>query len=427
MAYEKAKKVTKRVVESKKTIQKSFSVWKSIYALPAKFLDVTSKGFDLIREKINNNKLQKQYVPYLNPYIAGNPIDPSLNYRMFFGRSDIVKLVYNEIKEPSQKPSLLLYGRRRMGKTSALLNLGRLMRDFSIVDIYMSAQDIAYRTDSDLAFNLTKLVLAKLKGALFMERLFTDERRFVEKDNYATKPILMLSDFISECNNVLEKNNLYCLFMFDEYELLGEAISKDFFLQIRDTMQHKSRFVFLFAGSHMPNEVKNNNWMEVFMNVKILRISFLDRRDSYKLLTEPVPNLRYKNSSIIEEVLDVTGCQPLMLQSMASEIVIHLNILEKIYVDEAVVDFAIEKTLDAWGYNFFMHLWENDCDLRVDKELLRKIALSDSLTKPADVEIYAKSLKKLIERDLLKMEDGYVKLTMPIVKRWMQRENPEVH
>lgn len=405
-----------------------FSIPYYIVIAPIVFLaNLITKGMSQIIEKYQTEKVEETYAPLSNPYIAGNPIDPVSNQRMFFGRSDIVKLVYNEIKEPAQKPSLLLYGRRRMGKTSALLNLGRLMRDFSIVDIYISAQDIAYRTDLDLAFNLAQLVLTKLKGALFVEKLFGGEDRFIRKDNYVGKPILMLSDFLAECNKVLEINNLYCLFMFDEYELLGESISRDFFLQIRDTMQHKPRFVFLFAGSHMPNEVKNGNWMEVFMNVKVLRISFLNRQDSYKLLTEPVPNLKYANQNVINQILDITGCQPLMLQSMATEIVIQLNISGKRIVDEKVVNHAVEKTLDSWGFNFFTHLWENDCNLRVDKELLKKIALNNSHTKISSVENYTISLKKLVERDLLKVQDGYVKLTMPILKRWIQRESPEIH
>lgn len=421
---EKREKIAEGKAEKRK--DEKVSIWEYILVPFAGIASFIYTGIESFTEKRKSNALQEKFSPYPNPYIAGNPIDPISNRSMFFGRSDIVQMISREIKEPSQKPSLLLYGRRRMGKTSALLNLGRFIRDFNIIHIFISAQDIKYRTDSELTFNLIKQVIEKLREAAFVEKLFDNQAYYMSEKNYKENPIHVLSSFFQDCHAFLEKNNYYCLFMFDEYELLGETISRNFFLQIRDTMQHKPRFVFLFAGSHMPNEVRNSNWVEVFMNVKVLPISFLDRKDSYKLLTEPVPNLKYANQKLVNQILDVTGCQPLLMQAMATEIINRLNIIERDTVDENVVNYAIEKTLDAWGFNFFTHLWENDCDTRVDKELLKKIALNNSSTKKSAIGNYASSLKKLKERELLKEDGEYVKLTMPIIKRWIQRENPTV-
>lgn len=363
------------------------------------------------------------FIPFSNPYIAGLPIDPISNPQMFFGRSDIVDMVSKEIKEPKQKPPLLLYGRRRMGKTSALLNLGRLVRDFFIVDIFIDSQDIKYRTDIDLTFNLIEQIMTKLKGELSIAKLFANEEKYQDKLNYQNNPIGMLSDFFSDCSNLLEKNNLYCLLMFDEYELLGNAISKDFFHQIRSTMQHKRRFVFLFTGTHLPNELSTTNWKEVFMNVKTLHISFLDRQDGYELLTKPVQNLRYSSEKIIEQILDVTGCQPLMLQAMGAEIINQLNIEEKRFVDKSIFKSALKKVVDAWGSNFFDHIWNSECDTKDDKELLRKVAKANGRIKASYVKEHDISLQKLMKRDLLDVENGYVKLTIPLIKIWLEEEN----
>lgn len=418
------KKKREDTYDSRKENLEKISVWDYILAPFIAGAAILYKGVEAFNQK---RIPPEKFTQIPMPYTAGNPIDPSINRHMFFGRSDIVKMITREIKEPSQKPSLLLYGRRRMGKTSALLNLGRFIRDFNIIHIFISAQDIKYRTDKDLIFNLIKQVVEKLKEAAFVERLFENQDHYLSENIYKENPVHVLSSFFQDCHAFLEENNYYCLFMFDEYELLGASISRDFFLQIRDTMQHKPRFVFLFAGSHMPNEVKNSNWIEVFMNVKVLPISFLDRKDSYKLLTDPVPSLKYTSQNLVNRILDITGCQPLLLQSMATEIITRLNSTESYIVDENVVNHAVEKTLDAWGFNFFSHLWENDCDSREDRELLRKVALKNSSIKKSSLLNYNSSLKKLKERDLLKIEGEYVKLTMPILARWIERENPEIH
>lgn len=366
---------------------------------------------------------KESFVPFSNPYIAGLPINPVSNPQMFFGRSDIVEMVSREIKEPKQKPPLLLYGRRRMGKTSALLNLGRLVRGYFIIDIFIDAQDIKYRTDSGLTFNLIQQITTKLKGELSVEKLFANEDKYQDKLNYQSNPIGMLSDFFSDCHNLLEKNNLYCLLMFDEYELLGSAISKDFFHQIRSTMQHKRRFVFLFTGTRLPNELPASNWKEVFMNVKTLHISFLDRQDGYELLIKPVENLKYSSEGIIEQILDITGCQPLMLQAMGAEIINLLNIEEKSIVDKLVFKSALEKVVDSWGSNFFDHIWNSECEFEDDKELLAKAARANGKLRASSVKDYDKSLQKLMKRDLLKIENGYVKLTIPLIKIWLEGEN----
>ena len=78
---------------------------------------------------------------FRNPYVTGNPIQPT-NSRVFWGRLDIAESIIREIRDSHQKPSFLLYGRRRMGKTSALLNLRRLIRGIKIIDFIGNSDKI---------------------------------------------------------------------------------------------------------------------------------------------------------------------------------------------------------------------------------------------------------------------------------------------
>ncbi len=211
--------------------------------------------------------------------------------------------------------------------------------------------------------------------------------------------------------------------MFDEYELLGETISKDFFLQLRETMQHKPRFVFLFSGARMPSDLSATNWKEVFMNVKKLPISFLERQDGYMLLTEPVQTLKYSNGKIIDQILDITGCQPLLLQAMGAEIITQLNISKRRIVNKEIFRLAINKVVDAWNSNFFDNIWTSECDSDEDKELLVKVSKANGKIKAYLLKNHESSLQKLMKRDLLKLEHGYVKLTIPLIKNWLESEN----
>lgn len=378
-----------------------------------------------VRTRLSERSGKEVFVPLRMPYVAGNPIDPKLNPHMFFGRDNIVQMVYKEIKDPAQKPSLLLYGRRRMGKSSALLNLGRLMRDFSIVDIYISGQEIETRKDSKLVFRLIQEVISKLKGSLFVEKLLADEEKYLHEENYRHEPVLMLSNFFTDVNKILDENNLYCLFMLDEYERIGETISNDFFMQIRETMQHKPRFVFLFAGVHMPDELHNTKWTEVFMNVKVLPISFLARDDGFRLLTVPMVGVTYKKDALVDLVLDMTGCQPLLLQAMGSEIIHQLNIFETRRVDKKIIYLAKKHVLVSCDSIYFAPIWNAECDSQNDKELLIKIAKHGGKINVISVSDKA-ALQKLIKREVLKIDGNwfkYVRFTVPLVKDWLELKN----
>ncbi len=53
----------------------------------------------------------------LNPYVAGNPVGDS---PAFAGRADVLREVLRILRRP-QDNAIVLYGQRRIGKTSILL------------------------------------------------------------------------------------------------------------------------------------------------------------------------------------------------------------------------------------------------------------------------------------------------------------------
>src|SRR5439155_10272408 len=61
-----------------------------------------------------------------NPFIFGNPVKEQ-QASVFSGRQDVVRQVEECILGTRQTPTLLLYGPRRMGKSSILNQLPRLL------------------------------------------------------------------------------------------------------------------------------------------------------------------------------------------------------------------------------------------------------------------------------------------------------------
>lgn len=290
-----------------------------------------------------------------NPYVVGNPVQPE-NMRVFLGRFDIAKAILGEVQKGVQRPSMLLYGRRRMGKTSALLNMGRLMQDMRLVHIYISGQSAKYHNNLNFCFYVAKSLQDQLEQEGIDITVLLNAR-FRDRTTFGSNPVLRLSEFFSACNRLLEMRDMHCLLAIDEYEEIDrhidpgafgdKGITRDLLLQLRDTMQHNPRFIFLFAGTHFLRDLSKVDWTSIFINVKTMHISFLEREDSTALLTRPVPEMTYESPALVERILFLTGCQPLLLQAMASEIINVLNLRATRVVTPHVLNAAIRVCLRA--------------------------------------------------------------------------------
>ncbi len=79
-------------------------------------------------------------IPF-NPYVAGNPVGDS---PAFIGRADVLREVLRVLRRP-QDNAIVLYGQRRIGKTSILQHLAaRLPNQRPYHSIYF---DLAYKAE----------------------------------------------------------------------------------------------------------------------------------------------------------------------------------------------------------------------------------------------------------------------------------------
>ena len=367
--------------------------------------------------------------PLDNPYVVGNPIQPS-NMKVFLGRFDIANSIINEVRKGSQKPSILLYGRRRMGKTSALLNISNLVRDPSFIHVYISGQSVKFHTNVNFCFYLVQAINDRLQEESIDTTIFQG-KGFLNKTSFDKNPLLTLSEFFDEFEKLLEARSIYCLLAIDEYEEIDShinlepgihdnSITRDLLLELRDTLQHKPRLMFLFAGTHFLRELSNVDWSSIFINVKTLHISFLERRDSALLLTQPVPEMKYKSQALVEKILDLTGCQPLLVQAIASELINTLNFKGERMITEAVLKAAIGQVLVKQN-TYFDYIWDLECSSPKHRDLLKTISRIPTGVQESTLIEYQDELRDLVRKEVVYIDSGKARLTMPILKLWMKK------
>ena len=100
---------------------------------------------------------------YRNPYSAGNPVKSE---KMFFGRDEIFEKAHTHLEQNPTHP-IVIYGQRRMGKTSVLHHMQRRLNAPSgqerYVAVLLDLQGFSLRGSDDFWEDMVGYIHLKLK------------------------------------------------------------------------------------------------------------------------------------------------------------------------------------------------------------------------------------------------------------------------
>lgn len=250
-----------------------------------------------------------------SPYIIGLPL--SEYQHVFVGRTDVGTQIEKLIMSP-EAPPLLLYGQRRMGKTSLLRNLGRLLPS-SWVTVFVDLQALSSaQGHAGFLFQLARAIATQLT----LRRRSLIE--FPSIEEFRSEPFVVFDVWLDRAIERLHDQRAFLLL--DEFEQLDAALragSLDPHLvlgMLRHVIQHKSRIRILIAGSHTFEEA--STWSSYLINARIIKLGFLRESESRQLIERPIPDftLRY-HSDALHDVLALTGGHPYLLQLLCDRII----------------------------------------------------------------------------------------------------------
>ncbi len=354
-----------------------------------------------------------------SPYIIGVPL--IREQEIFTGRNDIGLRIEQLLLDHRRLP-LLLYGQRRMGKTSLLNNIGKLLPN-TIIPMFVDLQG-APSSASDHAGFLYNLAREMEKSAKKQDLILPSLAREVLKSN----PFTYFYEWLDKVEQALEQNT--ALLALDEFEVLDNAIAKgrfdeqDVLGMLRHLIQHRPRFKLLLAGSHTIAEYQR--WASYLINVQVVHISYLKEAEARQLIERPVKDftLRYEPNAV-ERVLQLTRCHPFLVQLLCAEIIVLKNEQDpsiRRFATLADVEAAIPEALQSGGF-FFADIQNNQVDA-TGQAILRFIAAQGEgavvsceslLQQFSDAEI---TLKLLLQRELIEeVDDGY-SFQVELIRRW---------
>ncbi|MCP4534763.1 MAG: ATP-binding protein, partial [Delftia sp.] len=251
-----------------------------------------------------------------NPYIIGVPLTEM--QEIFVGRTGVSARI-EQLLLDRRRPPLLLYGQRRMGKTSLLINLGRLLPS-TIIPLFVDLQGPATRASNHAGF-LYNIARGMINSAQRQRDLSLPP---LPRETLTGDPFTRFDEWLDEVEETLGQST--ALLALDEFEALDGALAEGRFDEtavlgtLRHLIQHRPRFKVLLAGSHTLDELQR--WSSYLINVQVVHIGYLKQDETRQLVEQPVKDfaLRYEPEAC-QRVIDLTRGHPALVQLLCAEIV----------------------------------------------------------------------------------------------------------
>ncbi len=367
----------------------------------------------------------------VNPYIAGNPVkDP-----LFVGRKDILKSLEELWGKPGQCDSAVLYGHRRMGKSSILQRLSSI--DFGtptkVVDFNM--QRVGKVDSSGQLLFYLALAIYDSWG----EGAKTD---LVEPkpEDFSQDPYIAFDRFLKRLDRVRDGHRF--IITVDEFEYIEQQIEDgriDPFLigSWRGTFQTYPWFIMAFAGLHNLEEMRRDYWNPLYGSVTAVRVSFLSDAEATKLITQPTDDfpLDY-DLGAVEKIIQLTHGQPYLVQLICDNLVKRFTseIREGSKSDRRFTIENVDAVINSRefyegnGSAYFDGVWGQARNSKPggQLEILKVLAASSlSLTDLANqtnlsLDIVRAALKTLQNHDVIEESNGNYSYTVELMRRWVQ-------
>lgn len=368
--------------------------------------------------------------PVANPYVAGNPVSGDL----FAGREEIMRRLEELWAGEGQWPSVVLYGHRRMGKTSILQNLGpRFGRRTVVVDFNMQRVGLV-ASSGELLYNLALALYDAQAGEIGEP----EEERFLGHNPYTA-----FDRFLKALDRGREGRRF--LVTVDEFELLEALVDEgqveahllDFW---RGLIQTYPWFVMAFAGLHTLQEMTYDYWHPLFGSVTAVPVSFLSQGAAQRLITQPSSNfpLDY-DVEAVERIIALTHGQPYLIQLIGHGLVSRFNR----QTFEAGVDRArrfsledVEAVISAPeffrdGDAYFTGVWRQAKTGAAPGQtaLLRTLAQAEAGLTSDQIAAQAglspaetgRALEELARHDIVMQTESGWRFTVELMRRWVKR------
>ncbi|MDM8565913.1 hypothetical protein QUF74_09700 [Candidatus Halobeggiatoa sp. HSG11] len=340
-----------------------------------------------------------------NVYLAGDPLNPQDHSDIFMQRTDLQQELTNRVLTAREMPLFLLLGQRRIGKTSLLNFLPKLFDGSRFKTIYIDCQD----PNIGDALEWMLFIRNKINATLELP---------IENWQPPEKWLKAWLEFVSFLEKVSQIEQRKIILAIDEYDYFHDHCLQEDFKQaerllgaMRHFSQHQNQVIFLFTGAYSFAELENPNWIKYFPHSVPIKLDYLSKANTIRLITEPVP-LEYP-PELTEEMYELTQGHPALTQLLCQNLVNLANIQGKKQITANDLHQAITKMLEE-GIGVIDNFWGEFCQTPECKQTVAQILHGQPITNRA-------SLNRLAQHGYIIQVNEKWQMRVPLFAQGLER------
>jgi len=359
-----------------------------------------------------------------NPYVIGRPIDQQL----FFGRESLFLTIQDHIQHNSN--IILLYGQRRIGKSSVIRNIPHGLNDLhEFVFVTFNLEHYSQKSLSEILADLAQEIIHDL--SLDNENIKLPEITELELDTG-----IFSHEFLQQVYQLLETKNL--VLVLDEFDALINSSNPELLEQVYKylsslTNSHKKLFLILLIEQR---SVSNHRISKIFKDVPVREIGLLNEESTTNLIIKPAKDILEYEEDAIKAIFDLSAGHPYFTQAICFTIFGRAREEDKWTVSSEDVKLIINKAIELAeaGLTWF---WEGF-------SILEKVVFAAIAEAQENSNDYVELIKRyrpdtehklIIETNQLLRSNGFLdeieeRVKIEFVRLWIRQRHPlseEIH
>jgi type I restriction enzyme M protein len=398
-----------------------------------------------------------------NPYIYRR-LPEGKHEQMFYGRKTEIDQILDNLNRPSATTIMLVEGNRGIGKTWLIKHLIRRHLPATWVPTFIDFQDFEGESGStarpgiptrNIFIGMARELVAAARNALpnlelpkvgavppvndLGFRTFLDGE--IPKLIDAEQPWTTFKTLFQFVRSVVAPRRM--LLVLEEFDRIQDGIDSKITSDqvpenLRNLFQHQGEVAGIFTGSRTIRRLRKDYWNMLFSIGDPITLHGLQPDEARLLIEQPVRGRLVYAEEAIRKIINVTACQPLLIQGICHRVFALCKRRKQASVTLELVDEVIdEKSTDnehfetLWGY---LHSDRRRCVLYLVDELVQKdLAVSFNVLRnlieekglPYSRQLLEADLKFLTESDILAVEQrdhqSFYRLEVPMFALWLRK------
>ncbi len=384
-------------------------------------------------DRVLVQNLQRPYHLIANPYTTGTPIREK---EMFYGRTEDLTFLQTSLRSQSANRVVLLWGQRRMGKTSLIYRLASELAAGPFAPVFIDLQKLAFKAnEAQLLESFARYIHEQVRS--YKQREIDEPvRELFEKD-----PSWAFEQYLDSVWQHLPGQRL--ILLIDEFDDIRQYVARngdEILRYLRSLMQHYPGLNFLLAGaSQMPYA---EGYQTILFNIAQAReLGKFKRDEAIDLIKTPVSKDLEYDDLALDKMLTITDGWPYFIHVMGEKLIQHCNALKKSYVTVGEVNQTLEIVLHEQETSI-RWIWQ-DLSSPVEKLILSLLAQEkgqegrvfslndiyrqfDALSVLYEQKQVTGALNRLVKGSFVEESFDGVQYHIPvgIIKAWLRKEKP---